>query len=103
MKARHFALLGLSLLATAGCRTDPAIALLERDNYRKEQEIWRLRGCIEDLQDALDSCPERQEGSSRSGAAADGGRAPRDPCRPPCAPRPRRESAERGNALATGA
>jgi hypothetical protein len=44
------ALLGLAL---AGCRTDPEIAYLQRDNRTKEQEIYRLRNRIEDLQDAL--------------------------------------------------
>ncbi len=65
MKPWQFALLGLGLLATAGCRTDPAVTLLERDNFRKEQEIWRLRGCLEDLQDQLESCQQR-DGASRS-------------------------------------
>ena len=90
MKPWQFALLGFSLLATAGCRTDPAITLLERDNYRKEQEIWRLRGCIEDLQDELDSC--RAAGRRLPGSdGADlerapryrGGRAARPPRPPP--------------------
>ena len=33
-------LLGLAL---AGCRNDPSVELLERDNFKKEQEIYRLR------------------------------------------------------------
>jgi hypothetical protein len=42
-------------LALVGCRTDPAITLLERDNRLKDDEIWRLRWQIEDLQAALDA------------------------------------------------
>ncbi|MCE5267419.1 MAG: hypothetical protein LLG00_05995 [Planctomycetaceae bacterium] len=71
MKPWQLLLLGFSLLATAGCRTDPALAFLERDNFRKDQEIWRLRGCIEDLQDELNACRQRAEGPR------EGDRAPR--------------------------
>jgi hypothetical protein len=42
-------------LVVAGCRTDPSIALLERDNNRKELEIYRLKCRVEDLQEQLDS------------------------------------------------
>lgn len=50
MKPRKLAVLGLMLLAIAGCRTDPAIPLLERELRIKEDEIYRLRATVEDLQ-----------------------------------------------------
>ena len=51
MKSWHFAVVALALLATAGCRSDPAIAVLERELRLKEDEIYRLRAAVEDLQD----------------------------------------------------
>jgi hypothetical protein len=66
MKTRPFALLGVVFLAIAGCRTNPAITLLERDNFQKEQEIYRLRAQLEDLQDSS-SCGHRPERDARSG------------------------------------
>ena len=50
MKSWRLALLGLVPLLIAGCRSDPAIALLERDNYRKDQEIRHLKWQIDDMQ-----------------------------------------------------
>ncbi len=50
MKPRKLAVLGLMLLVVAGCRTDPAIPLLERELRIKEDEIYRLRATVEDLQ-----------------------------------------------------
>ena len=67
MKSWQLAVLGLALLTTAGCRSDPSIAILERDNYRKDREINQLRWQIEDLQEALNSCPEQSAGRERSG------------------------------------
>jgi hypothetical protein len=66
MKPWQFLVLGLALSVTAGCRTDPAIALLERDNYRKEQEIRRLKWRLEDLQDTVNSCPEGSASRDRT-------------------------------------
>ena len=43
MKPWQFALVGLALLATAGCRSDPAIPILERELRLQEDEIYRLR------------------------------------------------------------
>ena len=57
MKSWQLAVLGLVPLLIAGCRTDPAIPLLERENYRLEQEIHRLQWQIEDMQGAANSCP----------------------------------------------
>jgi hypothetical protein len=57
MRAWSLAVAGCVCLALAGCRTDPEIARLERDNRLKEDEIYRLRWRIEDLQEAMQSCP----------------------------------------------
>jgi hypothetical protein len=61
MKTWMLALAWMSL-ALAGCKTDPAVTLMERDNRLKEDEIWRLRGQIEDLQDALEAQGARPTG-----------------------------------------
>jgi hypothetical protein len=50
MKIWPVAVLALSCLIFSGCRTDPRIALVERDNRRLEDEIYRLRGQIEDYE-----------------------------------------------------
>jgi hypothetical protein len=50
MKTWPIAVIGLACLIFSGCRTDPAIQLLERDNRRLEDEIYRLRGCLEDYE-----------------------------------------------------
>ncbi|HEY4760165.1 MAG TPA: hypothetical protein VIH42_06265, partial [Thermoguttaceae bacterium] len=48
MKTWPFAVVVLVLLALVGCRTDPTITLLERQNRLMEDEIYRLRGIIQD-------------------------------------------------------
>ena len=53
MRTWQFIALGWIGLALAGCRTDPAITMLERDNRIKEDEIFRLRDQVQDLEDAL--------------------------------------------------
>ncbi len=64
MKTWHYAVVVLLLLATVGCRTDPNIAILERELRRKEDEIYRLRWAIEDLQDASDYGESRRPSES---------------------------------------
>ncbi|MEN6457876.1 MAG: hypothetical protein ABFC63_03020 [Thermoguttaceae bacterium] len=85
MKPWQSVLVGFTLLAAAGCRTDPAITLLERDNFRKEQEIWRLRGCIEDLQDELNASQRRAEAARPSSVQSHG---PRGASTPPATDAP---------------
>jgi hypothetical protein len=51
------ALLGLFL---AGCRSDPSRDLLERDNFHKEQEIYQLKGQVEDLERQLSAATAPQ-------------------------------------------
>ena len=53
MKIWQFAVLGLLGLAVAGCRSDPSVALLERDNRLKEDEIYRLQDRIAELEGTL--------------------------------------------------
>ena len=53
MKLWPIAVIGLSCLLLSGCRTDPAIQLLERDNRRLEDEIYRLRACLDDYQSGM--------------------------------------------------
>ena len=81
MKMWHYAVVGLLLLANTGCRTDPNVAILERELRRKEDEIYRLKWAMEDLQDtsscsdnwrdnASDAAPSRRgDSGSPSGAA----------------------------------
>ena len=66
MKTWQVALLGVALLATAGCRSNQAIPLLERQLRLQEDEIYRLRAQLEDLQDGGSSCPHRPDGAARS-------------------------------------
>ena len=52
-------ILGLTL---AGCHSDPSIDYLERDNRKKEWEIWHLKQQIEDLKAGVDdNAPVRRE------------------------------------------
>jgi len=64
MKSWHFAVVGLVLLATAGCRSDPAVAVLERELRLKEDEIYRLRAAVENLQDS-GACQQQSSASKR--------------------------------------
>ena len=64
MKPWQFAVVSLALLATTGCRSDPAVPVLERELRRKEDEIYRLRGQLEEFQDC-GSCQEVTTGSPK--------------------------------------
>jgi hypothetical protein len=86
MKPWQFAVVSLALLATTGCRSDPAVPILERELRRKEDEIYCLRAKLEDLQDC-GTCqevttggprptPAEPNGAPRSRLAAPGGIAP---------------------------
>jgi len=56
---------GLLGLALVGCRNDPTVALLERDNSKKDREIYRLRNRIEDLEETLNSAAPVQPAITR--------------------------------------
>ena len=68
MKPAISVLAGLALLAIAGCRTDPRIAMLERDNRLKEDEIYRLRAALDQIQDCGPPCSDRVTGGNASSA-----------------------------------
>jgi hypothetical protein len=51
MKTWPFAVVGLICLCLAGCRADPGVTLLERQNRLLEDEIYRLRGVIQDYEE----------------------------------------------------
>ncbi|MEI8373358.1 MAG: hypothetical protein WCJ35_11070 [Planctomycetota bacterium] len=92
-------LLGLVL---AGCRNDPSIALLERDNSKKDREIYRLRNRIEDLEETLGSSAPVQPAITRgissremppeSGTTEGSRSGPAPRLAPPFAPRGRTNS-----------
>ena len=58
MKPWKLVLAGLALLVIAGCRSDPAIPVLERELRLKEDEIYRLRATVEDMQDCGSTCSD---------------------------------------------
>ncbi|MBN2578133.1 MAG: hypothetical protein JXB10_04000 [Pirellulales bacterium] len=65
MKTWSTALMAAACLLGGGCRIDPAIVLLERENRMLEDEIYRLRGVIEDYQQGLaPTCGEFVEGGA---------------------------------------
>ena len=51
MKTSPLAVAGVICLALAGCRTDPSITLLERQNRMLEDEVYRLRGVVQDYEE----------------------------------------------------
>jgi len=51
MKTSPLAVAGLFCLALAGCRTDPSVTLLERQNRMLEDEVYRLRGVVQDYEE----------------------------------------------------
>lgn len=71
MKTWQFALVGLVLSATAGCRTNPAIPILERQLRLQEDEIYRLRATIEDLRECPSPSEDRPAKSTKSTTAAE--------------------------------
>ncbi|MCR4411472.1 MAG: hypothetical protein NUV77_03490 [Thermoguttaceae bacterium] len=67
-------------VALSGCRTDPAITALERENRDLEDEIYALQDLLDRTQDELDACRRAKS------AAGEAPRAPADH-RGPSAPR----------------
>jgi hypothetical protein len=53
MKKSPLAVAGLFCLVLAGCRTDPSVTLLERQNRMLEDEVYRLRGVIQDYEGGM--------------------------------------------------
>ena len=92
MRPRLDALLFLACLAAAGCRTDPNIVLLERENRELEDTIYELQACLDEYQQALDTCRKRKPSSDNdlAGAAdttAGSSRPPAQPVGPALTPK----------------
>ncbi len=65
MKAWPAAIVGWACLAAAGCRTDPAVTALERENFRLEEALYDVQDTLDKTQDALDKCRRESEGLRR--------------------------------------
>lgn len=61
-------MLAVVCLAACGCRTDPDIVLLERENRLLEDRIYELEDLVDKYQSGLESCRRQQA----PGAATDG-------------------------------
>ena len=70
MKIWQVALGAWLVLAAVGCRTDPNIMLLERELRLQEDEIFRLRGCLEDCRAELASARKDKAASQRGPAVS---------------------------------
>lgn len=73
MKPWQFVIGVLVLSVFSGCRTDPAIPILERELRRKEDEIYRLRAMVDEMQDCpayveRDARPSRRDDDEPRGA-----------------------------------
>jgi len=82
MKSWQWIVVGLLLPAVVGCRVDSATRTAwEREDRRKEQEIYRLKWRIEDLQDELNcrksSAAAGATSTSESGTTPRNGMAPK--------------------------
>jgi len=62
MKAWPAAIVGWACLAAAGCRTDPAVTALERENRYLEDALYEVQDTLDKTQDALDQCRRDNEG-----------------------------------------
>ncbi len=61
MRIWYAALIVLCCIPAVGCRMNPRVAALQRDNRLKEDEIYRLRWQVEDYQEELARCREALE------------------------------------------
>ena len=55
MKSWSLIAVAVAILATAGCRVDPNILLLERELRLQEDEIYRLKSCLEECRRTMQS------------------------------------------------
>jgi hypothetical protein len=90
MKPWQFAVVALALLATAGCRSDPAVPILERQLRLQEDEIYRLRAKVDDFQDGGRVVSDRAADDSRPSEPA----TPREPASSRRRPGSRRTNGE---------
>lgn len=79
MKPWQFTVVALALLAIAGCRSDPAVPILERELRLKEDEIYRLRAAVEEFQDGGRVVSDRGADDSREPESRDSTPARRRP------------------------
>lgn len=77
MKIWHVVVSSLLGLTLAGCRSDPEIAYLQRDNLNKQRKIERLQNQVEDLKEALNTAAPPQPGTIRDTPPAEMQSAPR--------------------------
>jgi len=71
MRTWKFALFCLACLPAAGCRTDPNVALLERENRDLEDEIYALQDLIEKGRRENDALREQLGGSGEQTGSPD--------------------------------
>ena len=71
MKTCLVGLLGLAALASLGCRTDPNVAILERELRRQEDQIYRLEDLVDQKCAELEAC--KRSGGSPSKSSHDRG------------------------------
>jgi len=62
MRAWHFVILLLGGLAATGCRSDPNVAIVERELRLQEDKIYQLQDCIDEQRSIIESC--RRENST---------------------------------------
>lgn len=65
MKTCLVGLLGLAALASFGCRTDPNVALLERELRRQEDQIYRLEDVLDQKCAELETCKRSSESPNK--------------------------------------
>ncbi len=70
MKAWQAAIVGWACMAAAGCRTDPAVTALERENRYLEDALYEVQDTLDKTQDALDACRRDNEGPRKGDRAA---------------------------------
>ena len=70
MKTWLFAVLSLACLAAAGCRTDPAVAMLERENRQLEYRLYELADLLRDCRRDNARLQRRYETRPSSGSPA---------------------------------
>ena len=74
---------GLLGLVLTGCRSDPEIAYLQRDNLNKQKKIEQLQYRVEELEEALNGgAPTEPTVKPRHAADRNAARAPHDRWRP---------------------
>ena len=83
MRSQRVVVVGMVLLASGACRTDPAVTMLENENRQLEDVIYQQQDMIEEYRQALDGCraaeptPAGSAGTLEGPALAPSGRSPR--------------------------